>query len=324
MTTTPFPLTVLPLRFDCRATQPLYLGGERAGSNLRGALTNVMSRAVCYGERTDPQHVKTCPVCWLLAANEHPGTERRGYSLVLPESAYRQLQPGDKFSFGVTLFGTEQRFVPYFLIAIPETGRQGVGPGRGQFSLESAVAYNPLDGQEEIVLAKDSLLVNMPKRAITSAQIATACQALQTRLAKQGNHWRIRLHFLTPMRLIESQQLLKTPDFGTIFARLLHRVDQLAAQYNAATPRGAEAAQRLQVLANQVRLIAADVEWVDVFSGSRHRPSASPIGGFFGSAEYLAPAEVWHELLEWLVWGQLTQVGKSVVKGDGLYRIESE
>jgi hypothetical protein len=324
MTITPFPLTILPLRFDCRATQPLYLGGERAGSNLRGALTNVMSRAVCYGDRTDAQHVSTCPVCWLLAANEHPGTERRGYSLVLPESAYRQLQPGDKFSFGITLYGSEQRFIPYFLIAIPETGRQGVGPGRGQFALESAVAYNPLNGQEEVILAKGSMLVNMPKRAITRAEVATACQALQTQLASQGQHWRVCLNFLTPMRLIESQQLLKTPDFGTFFARLLHRLDHLATQFNEAPPRGAQGAQRLQTLANQVRLTESDVEWVDVFSNSRYRPSASPMGGFMGKAEYVAPAEVWQALLEWLVWGQLTQVGKSVVKGDGLYRIVSE
>jgi hypothetical protein len=42
-----FPLTALRLRFTCAAETTLHLGGLRAGSNLRGALVNVMRRATC-------------------------------------------------------------------------------------------------------------------------------------------------------------------------------------------------------------------------------------------------------------------------------------
>ena len=79
-----FTLTALQLRFTCEALTPIRLNGYNAGSNLRGALGQVMTRAYCAGDAHDPAHVSTCPVHWLLAANEHPGEGRRGYALVLP------------------------------------------------------------------------------------------------------------------------------------------------------------------------------------------------------------------------------------------------
>jgi hypothetical protein len=82
--THPLTFTATPLVFVCEALTPLQLDGHRAGSNLRGALGEVMRRAYC-GHSTltpvpspwkgegDSAHSSTCPVCWLLAADERPG-----------------------------------------------------------------------------------------------------------------------------------------------------------------------------------------------------------------------------------------------------------
>src|SRR5262245_54033993 len=114
-------LTLLHLRFLCERATPVHLPGFHAGSQLRGALGNIMRRAYCpearfgQGQPASPEHAAVCPVCWLLAANEHPGEVRRGYALVPPlepptptqSVAVPREQPygvGERFDFGLTLF----------------------------------------------------------------------------------------------------------------------------------------------------------------------------------------------------------------------------
>ncbi len=339
-----FNLTALQLRFTCEAVTPINLNGYNAGSNLRGALGNVMRRAYCgHGTPTpypSPADKKQsagegngCPVCWLLAANEHPGEERRGYTLVPPLETWQVSPdsvrdqpdrqnlpglyvPGQRFAFGLTLFGDAQRFLPYFILAVPEMGRLGVGAGRGQFALRSVTACDPIEGADQIVLAEGEALVRVPDHLITPDRMQQAADGLTPAE-------RLRLNFRTPLRLIDDGRLIKAPDFGVLFKRLLERLDELNVQYSGGAARPAGEVQALQTLANQVRLIDADTQWLELQSGSRRTGRATPISGFIGSAEYGAPFGVWRALLPWLLWGTVAQVGKDVVKGNGVYRLEA-
>ena len=80
--------------------------------------------------------------------------------------------------------------------------------------------------------------------------------------------------------------------------------------------------QSLQAHANQAQLVEARTEWIDEFSGSRRTNTWTPTGGFIGNASYVIPTASWRAILPWLLWGQLAQVGKNTVKGDGVFRIE--
>ncbi|MCL5997402.1 MAG: CRISPR system precrRNA processing endoribonuclease RAMP protein Cas6, partial [Chloroflexi bacterium] len=131
------------------------------------------------------------------------------------------------------------------------------------------------------------------------------------------------LRFLTPMRLVAGEQLVKMPDFGVLFARLLERIDQLDRQFCGGGRRDDADRLALQGGADRVRLVDANTQWVEVRSGSTRRGEPTWISGFVGQATYAAPPEVWAPLLPWLLWGQLTQVGKDVVKGNGVYRVLS-
>lgn len=316
-----FPLTATSLHFVCEATTPLRLETStyRAGNNLRGALGNVMQRAYCAGDKRDPAHASTCPVCWLMAANERPGQERRGYALRPPftgvQSAPDALKPGQRFEFGLTLFGSALRYLPYFILAVPEMGRLGVGAGRGQFALKQVWANNPLDSNaRECILAENDSLVHSPTLTLAHSGIGATAE----RLALRGQ---LRLNFLTPARLIINDVLLRTPDFGVLFARLLKRLDELEDQFGSRSRRSFEEVQMLQSLADKVRLIEAQTHWEDVFSGSQRTGRPTPIGGFVGTATYSAPPEVWRPLLPWLLWGVVAQVGKDTVKGNGVFTV---
>ena len=275
-----YTLSLTHLRFTVEALTPVRLSGYpvvcpagnrrasgNAGSQLRGALGNVMRRAYCSGDRRDPAHTATCPVCWLLAANEHPGKERRGYALIPPLNAPDCYAPGERFSFGLTLFGNALRFLPYFVLAVPEMGRMGVGAGLGQFALRQVWAADPLfrdplqgAGESQPVLAEGEALVHTPTLMISAERVVeTAGQ-----LAGRG---RLSLNFLTPMRLIEDGQLLKAPDFGVFFARLLKRLDELNEQFADGERRPLEEVNTLHAFADRVRLIETQTRWVEVWSG---------------------------------------------------------
>lgn len=331
-----FSLTTTHLRFVCQATTPLRLEVDifRAGSNLRGALGQVMLRSYCAGDARDPQHAATCPVHWLLAANEKPGEERRGYTLVppLPNEGADALRPKDAFEFGITLFGDARKFLPYFILAVPEMGRAGIGPGRGKFELKRVWALNPLTGESECLFGENGNVVRTPTLGVKHAdvlQIADSRWQIADGEWQMANgnalsairHQPLAIEFLTPMRLIENERTVKTPGFAPLFARLLERLDDLNGQHAGGAKRAADEVQHLRALAAKVQLCEVNSRWVEVFSGSSRRGMASPLSGFVGRAVFSARREVWDELLPWLLWGELAQVGKAAVKGNGVMRI---
>jgi hypothetical protein len=320
-----FPLTTTHLRFVCEALTPLRLEIEtyRAGQNLRGALGQVMARAYCTGDARDPAHAATCPVHWLLAANERPGQERRGYTLVPPtDEPASGLKTGERFEFGITLFGDALKFLPYFVLAVPEMGRAGVGVGRGKFALKSVWAENPFTRERECLLAEGDNLVHTPTLTLTHAEverIANDKWRIENGESEiENRELRIAVQFVTPTRLIEEGDLAKAPAFEVLFARLLKRVDDLAEEYSGGNGRPREEIVALEQLAARVRLVEAQTRWVEVWSGSQRRDASSPLSGIVGRAVYAAEREVWRALLPWLLWGQLVQVGKSAVKGNGV------
>ena len=361
-----FTLSALQLRFTCEALTPIRLNGysagrqtpgTSAGAQLRGALGNVMRRAYC-GHALTPTLSRSetartgegagCPVCWLLAADEHPGEERRGYALVPPRetcqvcvqhtsgSAERDenltglYSPGQRFDFGLTLFGAAQRYLPYFILAVPEMGRNGVGskmphavggPGRGRFALRSVTALDPLDGRDQIVLAEGESLVHVPDRLITAERVQQAADRTLTRPSPwQGEgpgEGRVHVNFLTPMRLIDDKQLVKAPDFGVLFKRLLERLDELNQQFAGSDRRAPDEIEQLQALANQVRLVDAQTRWIELKSGSSRSGRATWLSGFAGPATYAAPLEGWRALLRRVRLGASPQGGEEVGQREG-------
>lgn len=317
-------LQLTHLRFDCTATTPINLGGHTAGNTLRNALANVMRRATCpeYSRRRDPDpaHAATCPACWLLAANLDPGTIVRAYAVVPPIPPRSRLEAGARFSFALTLFGDGFHYLPYLVLAANEAGqRDGLGPGRraglGRFQVEKITAVDPLRGDSQPCLTPGASVVHVPNLFVDWAAVRHVSQLHQQNLAGQP----LTIRFLTPTRLEEKGQLYKTPDFAVLFRRLLYRIDELNRQFAGQPRRDSAAVAHLHALADRVRLVDAHTQWHETWVYSGRKEEKTPLSGFTGTAVYRA--DHWDDLLPWLVWGQATQCGKSVVKGNGVYEL---
>lgn len=315
-----YPLTYVHLRFNVVARSPVKLGGYQAGERLRDALAGVMLQAACpenpRRQKPDADHAAVCPICWLLAADANPGEVRRAYALAPPYPVLDIVRPGETFSFTLTLFGDGVRYLPFFVLAVPEMGRRGVGPGRGGFELISIEAVNPLTQEVEIVLKAGENVVYPPSGRVAWQDAGALVEEVEE-LAEGAS---LGIRFLSPTRLIEAKSLARVPDFRVFFGRLLERMDELNEQFGGGAKRGQEAVQQLYRLADQVRLVDMDVKWVELWGPSGRTGKRTPMGGFVGRAVY--HNKDWGGLLPWLLFGQGVQVGKLAAKGNGVFQVE--
>lgn len=334
MTTDSFPLTAIHLVYTCKAFDAIRLHPYKAGGQLRGAFAQVLLRVACPNHGQCPSEAQ-CPACTLLREETHGGEQRRPYALnppIFEANEGGQIAAGQLFRFGITLFGDGLRYLPYLIVPWHGAGELGVGlhgnAGRGRFGLCEIVSLNPFSGDVECVLAEGEQVVRMPERQIDHTQLLAMqpIEGVGTAVLPRNQrlHVSFALHFRTPMRIISNQEVLRVPHFGTLFKTLLKRLDDLAKQY--ADPqfrRPREQIDLLEAAANRVLLQTTHTEWIDLFSGSSRTHSRTPVGGFVGYAQYSASLADWQLLRPWLHWGELVQVGKNTVKGDGVFRIEN-
>ncbi len=296
--------------------------GPQPGAQLRGALYNALSRQFCSetGYEHTPGHQTRCPVCWLLATEDPSG--ERGRDLPRPLIIEPPLKPGvikadEIIAFGISLVGNRAfETLPFLIRAVESAGHDGVGIGRGRFSVRAIQVCNPMTGKR-VELLNDRTLVNPPNLPVMTTQIEEcAANVLTTD--------RVRLRFLTPLRIGENKHLAHRPAMGILLRRLVERCQAMVEHYGAGDqPKGRQTwralQQQLGAVGDGAVLTEDKTRWLDVHSGSRRRGTTSPIGGLLGEATWEGDLK---EAIPWLLWGEILHVGKSAVKGNGWFVVE--
>lgn len=314
-------------RFEVEALTTLAFD-DYTGSALRGGLVTALQRNFCpVRDQADAAHQAICPVCWLLSHEATPGDSRRPYAVEPLVGEHRHFAPGQRFRFGLTLFGQAVNLFPYLMLAVPKMGNDGVGRKldhgergawhRGRFVLRSIQELNPLTGVQRPLMGEGQQMVQTPQHAVTGAQVQAATERAVQRL--QANGGQLSLRFLTPTRIVHEKKLVHEPHFRPLFQRLVERVNELQRTFGQATE--PPPWQELLALADQVRLVRNQAPWWDVQGRSSRLEREQQLGGFVGVADYAAPPEIWPALLPWLIWGMSTHVGKNAVKGSGWYSL---
>jgi hypothetical protein len=317
--------TIHHLRFTAEVETTIVMDAFK-GSALRGAWQSHLRTLYCaQNEDADPLHQAMCPVCFLLSRETGSGDDRRPYAFEPPLTPQTTFAPGERFSFGISLFGQTVQFLPYLVLAVGQMGHsQGLGHPvhgrwRGTFRLVSIEEVNPLSGQRGVLLEEGGTMVQMPAMPVTPEQVAGESERLAASLAANGSL--LAIIFLTPTRIIEDGRLVHQPHFAPLFTRLVERITALRSQFAGGRPLTREEKHALLALADQVTLVADETHWWDIQGRSTRLDRQQPLGGYVGRAVYHCAD--WRPLLPWLLWGQSTHVGKNVVKGAGWYMIES-
>jgi hypothetical protein len=313
---TPFPLTAQHLVYTCEAVDTLRFVPHKMGVALRGAFAQVLLRVACPTHGDCPQH-NLCPACDILRGNEGAGNERRAYALRIAHAPTDGIIPAShRFTFGLTLFGSGMRQLPYWITPWASVGEIGVGAQRGRFTLCRIDSINPFDGSAEVLLAEGDKVVRTPSGLISHSNM------LVSPVDPTTQHVHFDLIFVTPMRLMMDRIAVQSPQFGLLFKQTLKRLDDLTRQFSdPAHRRPREEIDALEAAANRVALIGTDTRWVNLYSHSSRTRDVTSVGGFVGRASYVTNSKDWHDVAPWLRWGELAQVGKNVVKGEGVFEI---
>ncbi len=331
-----FPLRVHWLTFEIRTLTPVRLPPFK-GSTFRGAWKEVLTRAYCTAspeERARPGHADTCPACYLTERENDPEA-RKPYAVRPPLTHETDFPPGAVLTWGITLLGPSWLLLPYVLSAAKNMGRVGIGwqphprngkRRRGRFELQTIYAEHPLRRwpREPIYTLAMPIVVTPQNGAITATDITDEARRWVDALPPRGD---LRLHFLTPLRLVEKGRLMRRFVPEAFFRRLLERLFMLAGEFGdppLEDTRGQlrAAVHGLEPWMAQVRVVEDRTWWWDIQGHSSRLRRSQPLGGLMGEVTLRAPREAWAVLLPPLLWGEVVQVGKNVVKGQGLYTVE--
>ncbi len=295
-----------------------------------------------------------------LAAHGKP------FASYFPASGYERLswgarvEPEGSFSFGLTIFGTMVKLLPYVVQSALVMEAWGVGRPlrenggrRGRFQVERIALVDPFGGRTQALYQRGTPRVAKPELAITARQVRARARRLPTD--------ELTLHFLTPTRLIATGQLIHHPHLPTLVARLTERFDALTHEYGEYGEYGEdgedeadgarisdslpespvnESAKTGSLAGNMVetdeddprRRAKALLEAASHIQLAEDETRWKDVASYSSRQRRATPiggfvgravyaGEFPLALRELLVWGEALHVGKNVVKGDGLYRI---
>lgn len=306
------------LNFTCEAVTTVSLP-HYSGSTLRGAFFGALRQDFCLNKKLDTcLHCPTaevCPICRLVATVERDNNRGaeipRPFALEPVITEKTQFEPGQPFSFGITLFGQSLSLFPYAILAIQRMGEIGMGnrtiaPGR--FLLREVKVTNPLSAIEKSIYSNDTRIVNVPDIAITQQDVLSYAAGL--------NSDKLRINLLTPLRLVVEGSLVQKLTFRIFTQRLLRRLTDLY-RYCCNQELNLDFSGLLKQ-AEEVQVTQDNTCWLDLSSFSNRRQSNTPVGGLTGEITFAGNLK---GFLPLLVWGELTHIGKDATRGNGWYRI---
>lgn len=281
------------------------------GSTLRGGFGHAFKKVVCTfkGRECDACLLKhRCVYSYVFETPPPADTAKMTKYLraphpfvIEPPPDERELfRPGESLSFCLVLIGRANDYLPYFIYAFEELGKEfGIGRGKGKYKLEKVTAAGEpvYDGNTGVL--KNSPIPHSPVNPLPLHPSP------------------LTLHFSTPTRLVKNGSLDPDPDFQTIFRTLLRRLSMLSYFH---CGKELEADYRgLIERAGGVETVAKRLRWHDWERYSARQDERMKLGGFVGEMTF---SPVPAEFLPFLEAGELVHVGKGTGFGLGRYVVE--
>lgn len=299
----------LPLEVVLRASSSIVLP-PYPGSTIRGSLGMALLKISCVLRH---QRCSECPLAqrciytYIFETPLYGDIENRKrfpnaphpFVLDITFSESKNdliIEKGEQFSFGLTLIGKGIEYLPHFIEAFSAMGEKGIGRGRGKFELEKVLS----NGRE---IYADSTLY-WPEDYLTLEKALEEAEDLSAD--------RLRLRFITPLRLVFRKELVKIPEFHVIIGNLLQRIENLQRFHceNANRPFRKELIEK----ARSINLLTNSTEWSDWERYSHRKQRRMKLGGLVGEATYEGDLS---SFLTLIILGEWIHIGKGTSFGLG-------
>ena len=268
----------------------------------RQECTDCLLNSRCiYALVFETQISKQSPTDSRISSIPHP------FVIEPPDTTETDFSEGSAFDFNLLLFGEVNHSLPYFIYAIDQMGRIGIGKRikgkRARFVLKTVKC-----GKRTIYSSKDQKL----RTAGELSQLGL--KALQNRL--DGNSC-IKVILETPLRLKFENRLKADLPFHVLVRAMLRRVSSLFNCYGNGEP-----ALDYRGMVERARLVSikeCNLQWFDWQRYSQRQEQAMLMGGMTGSVNYEGNVAEFIPLIDFC---SMVHLGKQTAFGLG--KIKSE
>ncbi len=292
---------------------------EYKGSAFRGGFGHVMKKVCCVmpkGRLCEncqlPHHCAYAYIFETPQSSSSP-TERPIEAtnlphpfVILPPIAEREIiHAGEALAFQLTLIGKGVDYLPYFVYAFDELGRTGIGRGRGRYQLERVT---DLFSGGEIY----SSVTKMLGANVTVRTFSELCEE-----TKDWNSRQVTLHFVTPTRITDKNDLTMKLSFDLLIRNLLRR-GSLLARLHCGQEWSLDYGALIEYARSSVSVGATNLSWYDWERYSNRQQRRMKLGGFVGRISYDGEIASFLPLIQL---GHYIHVGKNTSFGMGKYEV---
>ncbi len=312
------PLPYLRLRITLRALEPAQLP-PFLGSLLRGAFGHSFRRTVCTvgpgQECASCRLRRECAYARVFETRIEPGMappSLRGQVAAPHPYVFESLPSrgdyvaGDEIGFDLLLFGDAIDDQARVLLAIERMGEAGLGACRARFALERVEA---IGGLERIPLFSDGVWASgVPARGLPMPAGSLP-----------GDGRRVRLRFLTPLRVRREGNLVAPRDPRELVYLMLRRVLEVA-HFHTREPRIDWHFRPLLDAASALTAPEWRFRFVRLARYSNRQGATIDLDGYLGTAVLEGDLEPFVPLLRA---AEVLHVGKGAVFGLGRIKLEA-
>jgi hypothetical protein len=286
------------------------------GSTVRGALAAACRELTC-AYRGSPECRKCserfgCPYAYIFETPMPPWSERMRSHSEAPRPFVLEcgltewpLQPGERLSFAMRLFGRAIDHFPLLLAAVRRMAHRGLGREQAPFRLESVHQ-----------IGKVANTVWTPTTDTPHPlYVERGLEALQSGPLEVDS---LIVHFITPTRIIAGDEVLVRPEFRPLVRSILSRASSIS-YFHCGTALDLDFRALLE-LADGVRLCRTRTVRHPFARYSSRQRARLQLDGILGNVMYHGSAV--GRFIPLLRMGELLHVGKGTVLGLGRLELE--
>ncbi len=232
-------------------------------------------------------------------------------------------EKGDKIIFYLTLFGKALNYLSYYVHAVSNACKIGIGRTRVPLVLNNVEAVYSEGFSEKIYSAEEPFLNSFKRQSLDIESSITNILLDDCEIINSGEKsdagtvlCNIKLSFDTAFRVKENEKLISEIEFSTIIKSLLRRFSNIA-YFHCGNETDIDFKKIIEK-AKKVNILKKDINWFEYDRYSSRQNAKMKLGGIIGEMTFKA-AGAWAELLKI---GKIIHIGKNTSFGFGKYDIE--
>jgi len=278
------------------------------GSTFRGAFGVALKKVICALRNLQCEECllnTRCLYARVFETDKPPYP--RPFVIEPPLTSKTNYPEGSSFDFGLILLGEDNNNLGYFVYALDQMGKIGIGRRingrRGHYRLER-VTYG-----DSVIYSSDEQTLSIPQ-AIENIQ-------LDSTAARKVSCSKVQLDLVTPLRLKFKNRLSGELPFHILVRAMLRRAASLFSCYGDGEPELDY--RKLVSRAERIKISQSDLKWFDWRRYSNRQDKAMLMGGIVGSVVYEGDLD---DFIPFIDFCTRVHVGKQTTFGLGKIKYE--